>query len=74
MSHGALLLYAVLPYLAIATFVVGTWWRYRYDQYGWGARSSQFLESRDQSFRRIPPAEGSEASALIGDRLHNGSV
>jgi nitrate reductase gamma subunit len=46
MSQGQVLLYAVLPYAAIAVFVVGHWWRYRYDQYGWGARSTQFLESR----------------------------
>ncbi len=46
MSAGPILLYAVLPYAAIATFIVGTWWRYRTDQYGWGARSSQLLESR----------------------------
>jgi nitrate reductase gamma subunit len=46
MSQGALLLYAVLPYAAIAVFAVGTAWRYRNDQYGWGARSSQLLESR----------------------------
>jgi nitrate reductase gamma subunit len=46
MSHGAVLLYAVLPYAAIAVFAVGTAWRYRNDQYGWGARSTQFLESR----------------------------
>ena len=46
MSQGSVLLYAVLPYAAIAVFVVGTAWRYRRDQYGWGARSTQFLESR----------------------------
>lgn len=46
MSQGAILLYAVLPYAAIATFLVGSYWRYRRDQYGWGARSSQLLESR----------------------------
>ncbi|MGE5407874.1 MAG: respiratory nitrate reductase subunit gamma [Syntrophothermus sp.] len=46
MSQGELLLYAVLPYAAIAVFAVGTFWRYRRDQYGWGARSSQLLESR----------------------------
>lgn len=46
MSRGAILLYAVLPYVALAIFVVGHWWRYRTDQYGWGARSSQLLESR----------------------------
>lgn len=46
MTQGSLLLYAVLPYAAIAVFAVGTAWRYRNDQYGWGARSTQFLESR----------------------------
>lgn len=46
MSRGDLLLYGVLPYAAIAIFLVGHWWRYRFDQYGWGARSTQFLESR----------------------------
>lgn len=46
MSRGELLLYAVLPYAAIATFVVGHWWRYRRDQYRWTARSTQLLESR----------------------------
>ena len=46
MSRGEVLLYAVLPYAALAVFVVGHWWRYRRDQYGWGARSTQLLESR----------------------------
>ena len=46
MSRGSILLYAVLPYVALAIFIVGHWWRYRTDQYGWGARSSQLLESR----------------------------
>jgi nitrate reductase gamma subunit len=46
MSQGSVLLYAVLPYAALTVFAVGTVWRYRGDQYGWGARSTQFLESR----------------------------
>ena len=46
MSRGDILLYAVLPYAALAVFAVGHWWRYRRDQYGWGARSTQLLESR----------------------------
>ena len=46
MSQGELILYAGLPYAAIATFLVGHWWRYRRDQYRWGARSTQLLESR----------------------------
>lgn len=40
------LAFTVLPYVAIAVFVVGHVWRYRYDQYRWGARSTQILESR----------------------------
>lgn len=46
MSQGAILLWAVLPYVAVAVFVSGLWWRYRRDQYRWGARSTQLLESR----------------------------
>lgn len=46
MSQGELVLYVVLPYAAIAAFLVGHWWRYRRDQYRWGARSTQLLESR----------------------------
>jgi nitrate reductase gamma subunit len=36
----------VVPYVVIAIAVVGTWWRYRYDQFGWTTRSSQLYESR----------------------------
>ena len=35
MSAGEILLWIILPYAAVATFVVGTWWRYRADQFGW---------------------------------------
>jgi len=45
-TRGELLLYVVLPYAALAVFFVGHVWRYRRDQYGWGARSTQLLESR----------------------------
>jgi nitrate reductase gamma subunit len=30
----------------LTTFVVGHFWRYRYDQFGWTTRSSQMYESR----------------------------
>lgn len=53
MSQGQVLLYGVLPYLAIAIFAVGTVWRYKRDQYGWGARSTQFLESRVLRFGSV---------------------
>ena len=46
MSRSDLLVWVALPYAAIATFIVGHAWRYRRDQYRWGARSSQILESR----------------------------
>lgn len=35
-----------VPYVTIAVLVVGTWWRYRYDKFGWTTRSSQLYESR----------------------------
>jgi nitrate reductase gamma subunit len=35
-----------LPYVVLAIAVVGTWWRYRYDKFGWTTRSSQIYESR----------------------------
>ncbi|WP_204080392.1 respiratory nitrate reductase subunit gamma [Mycobacterium riyadhense] len=34
------------PYVVLAIVVVGTWWRYRYDKFGWTSRSSQLYESR----------------------------
>jgi nitrate reductase gamma subunit len=45
-SRWDIVLFAVLPYAAIAVFGVAHWWRYRHDQYRWGARSTQLLESR----------------------------
>jgi len=45
-SRGAWFLWVVLPYLAIATFVVGHVWRYRTDQFHWTSRSTQLLEAR----------------------------
>ncbi len=39
-------LWVVFPYLCLATFVVGHFWRYRYDKFGWTTRSSQLYEDR----------------------------
>lgn len=39
-------LWGVLPYLVVVTFVGGLVWRYRYDQFGWTTRSSQLYESK----------------------------
>ena len=46
MSGRDVMLYAALPYAALAAFIVGHIWRYRRDQYRWTARSTQLLESR----------------------------
>ena len=40
------LLWVGVPYAAIATFIVGHVWRYRYDKFGWTTRSSQLYERR----------------------------
>ncbi len=39
-------LWVVFPYICLTTFVVGHFWRYRYDQFGWTTRSSQLYENR----------------------------
>ena len=39
-------LYLIFPYLCLAVFVVGHYWRYRYDKFGWTTRSSQLYENR----------------------------
>lgn len=38
-------LWVIVPYLCLATFVVGHIWRYRYDKFGWTTRSSQLYET-----------------------------
>ena len=40
------ILWVIVPYVAIATFVGGHVWRYRYDKFGWTTRCSQLYESR----------------------------
>jgi nitrate reductase gamma subunit len=39
-------LWVAVPYIAITVFVVGHYWRYRYDKFGWTTRSSQLYERR----------------------------
>jgi nitrate reductase gamma subunit len=46
MSSLDILLWVVLPYVAIALFVAGHVWRYRHDKFGWTSRSTQLLEGR----------------------------
>jgi nitrate reductase gamma subunit len=40
------LLYVAIPYACLTSFVVGLFWRYRYDKFGWTTRSSQLYEGR----------------------------
>jgi len=44
--NAAAVFWDIVPYVTIAILVVGTWWRYRYDKFGWTTRSSQLYESR----------------------------
>ena len=46
MSAGEILLWVILPYAAIVTFLVGLWWRYRTDQFGWTSYSTQIFEHK----------------------------
>ncbi|QYC44893.1 Nitrate reductase-like protein NarX [Nonomuraea coxensis DSM 45129] len=46
MSGGESLLWVAAPYVTLVIFVGGLIWRYRYDQFGWTTRSSQFYERR----------------------------
>lgn len=45
-SGTDVLVWVVFPYVCLAVFAVGHWWRYRYDKFGWTTRSSQLYESR----------------------------
>ncbi len=46
MNAWSIILWVAFPYAAIAVFVVGHIWRYRYDKFGWTTRSSQSYENR----------------------------
>lgn len=39
-------LWIIYPYICLTSFVVGHFWRYHYDKFGWTSRSSQLYESR----------------------------
>ncbi|WP_446666933.1 respiratory nitrate reductase subunit gamma [Flexivirga sp. B27] len=41
----ALFLWVIVPYVVFAVFIVGHFWRYRYDKFGWTTRSSQLYEN-----------------------------
>jgi len=38
--------WVIFPYICLTVFVVGHYWRYRYDKFGWTTRSSQLYENR----------------------------
>ena len=40
------LLWVIVPYVCLVTFVLGHGWRYRFDKFGWTTRSSQLYEAR----------------------------
>ena len=46
MVTDSFLLWTLLPYLCLATFVLGHLWRYQVDKFGWTTRSSQSYESK----------------------------
>jgi nitrate reductase gamma subunit len=67
MSAGAILLWVILPYAAVATFIVGTWWRYRADQFGWTSGSTQIFEQKILGW--AGPAFHYGALAAIGGHI-----
>ncbi|WP_067186736.1 respiratory nitrate reductase subunit gamma [Microtetraspora niveoalba] len=46
MNTLAVLLWGAFPYVALASFVIGSIWRYKYDKFGWTTRSSELYERR----------------------------
>jgi nitrate reductase gamma subunit len=46
MSAGDILLWVIFPYAAVAVFLAGLWWRYRFDQFGRTSGSTQIFEQR----------------------------
>jgi len=38
--------WVAIPYFALGVFIIGTIWRWRYDQYGWTSRSTQLQERK----------------------------
>jgi respiratory nitrate reductase gamma subunit len=67
MSAGEILLWIILPYVAIAVFAVGHWWRYRTDQFAWTSRSTQLLDRRVLGW--ASPAFHYGALAAVGGHI-----
>ena len=66
-SAGETFLWVILPYVAITAFLVGHWWRYRTDQFGWTSGSSQLLERKILGW--ASPAFHYGALAAIGGHI-----
>lgn len=43
MTFGDYFLWLIFPYIALTVFVLGHIYRYNHDQFGWSAKSSEFL-------------------------------
>ncbi|PWU70338.1 respiratory nitrate reductase subunit gamma [Gracilibacillus dipsosauri] len=39
-------LWVIFPYLCIASFLIGHFYRYKHDQFSWTAKSSEFIEKK----------------------------
>lgn len=46
MTYLDLFLWVIIPYITLTIFVLGHIYRYNTDQFGWSAKSSEFLEKR----------------------------
>ena len=49
-----LILFAILPYVAVTIAIVGLIWRYRTNQFSFSSVSSQFLENRQLFWGSVP--------------------
>lgn len=43
---GDQLLWVIFPYACIAIFIIGHIFRFKYDQFSWTAKSSEFVEKK----------------------------
>lgn len=46
MSWGSQFLWVIYPYIILILFIVGLYYRYQTDQFGWTAKSSELLEKK----------------------------
>jgi len=54
MASFDVVLFAVLPYVALFLFFVGTIYRYRHQSFSYSSLSSQFLENREHFWAMVP--------------------